>query len=630
MATNTKVRSGVGLLVVVGLLAVGCHHGSSGGVGKTGAALKVDYVGSSDVVGFKFSATAVACAGGTAPAPSTMDALVNLRDNLASGGLSPGMPSLADGSGHVFASVFLTLPVGCYDIVATPGSAVDPAMGTFTASGQCAAATAKGVVVVSGKTTQVPTLISQCAGNGPGGVDVPVALNHPPTIVLHVPDTTGFQCELLQVCAFVSDVDNDPVQVSFAEAMPVGTPPAIIQADPMLTSLGMSGGIKRYSLCARIAFPDLGSRGFTVTAYDLLKDGSTIESALPMGQTSHATFDFTLRNQPGFGPECIDAGVVRPIEPTFAVVRADACAWAMPADYYCSAMYAMSGGFDLASTCPGGTFDPTSVFPSCSAIGGGGTSTGTAGSMGGGGMGGSGGSAGGAGGMGGGAPDADGDGVPDVLDLCPGTPPMTVVNSRGCSESQAVAKVNADAFPPYGAMFTQSGDPGRAGGVTYAYTGINFASDGGLFDIYWVLNDDSAFGPYGISLDGPVMMDETWSLSMVDSMLANGLAVFSGNTHIHLFDGTLPPLMSRLTVTATSGSNPLAWQTTAALGVMPDLGTMAVQVPKGSATALTISAKAEVFDGTNWIPYLDYYDAAKTPPEAKEAFISYGGSFYQK
>jgi hypothetical protein len=251
--------------------------------------------------------------------------------------------------------------------------------------------------------------------------------------------------------------------------------------------------------------------------------------------------------------------------------------------------------------------------------------------MGGGGAGGSGGAggAGGAGGMGG-APDSDGDGVPDVLDLCPNTPPMTVVNSRGCSESQAVAKVNADTFPPYGSMFTQTGDPGRAGGVTYAYTGINFASDGGLFDIYWVLNDDSAFGPYGISLDGPVMMAETWTLSGSDSMLPNGVAVFTGNTHIHLFDGSLPPLMSRLTVTATSGSNPLAWQTTANLGIMADLGTMVVQVPKGMASALTINAKAEVFDGTNWVPYLDYYDAAKTPPEAKEAYISYGGSFYQK
>jgi hypothetical protein len=30
------------------------------------------------------------------------------------------------------------------------------------------------------------------------------------------------------------------------------------------------------------------------------------------------------------------------------------------------------------------------------------------------------------------------------------------------------------------------------------------------------------------------------------------------------------------------------------------------------------------------VPYLDFYDPARTPPEAKEAFISYGGSFYDK
>src|SRR5262249_17862728 len=160
--------------------------------------------------------------------------------------------------------------------------------------------TAKGVAVASGKTTQVSTLISQCAGTGPGGVDIGVALNHAPTIVLKIPDTNGFQCELLQVCAFVSDVDNDPIQVSFAGKAPPGSPAATITVDPTLTSLGMSGGIKRYSQCAHVAFPELGSRSFVVTAYDLTKGGATIESTLEAGMTSHGTFEFMLRNLPGF------------------------------------------------------------------------------------------------------------------------------------------------------------------------------------------------------------------------------------------------------------------------------------------------------------------------------------------
>jgi hypothetical protein len=634
--TTTKTMRGA---LVLGIsLAVGCHHSTAGNgnVAQSGAALKIDYLGSSDVVGFKFSASAVACGDGGAPAASTTDAFVNLQDNLASGGLSPGPHGLGDGSGHVFASAFFSLPPGCYDIVGTPASAVDPSAHTFTASTQCAAATAAGVVVTSGHTTQVSTLISQCAGSpGPGGVDVAVALNHPPTIVLRIPDTTGFQCELLQVCAFVSDVDNDPLQVSFAEASPVGAPPAIVNVDATLMSLGMSGGIKRYSQCAHIAVPDLGSRGFVVTAFDLLKDGATIESALPMGQTSHATFDFMLRNQPGFGPECLAGGVVRPIEDSFAVVRAADCAWSTPEVYYCSAGSAMSGGFDLASTCPGGTFDPASVFPSCDALGGGGTAGtggggGTTGAAGAGGTTGAAGS-GGTGGAGGttGAADADGDGVPDVLDLCPGTAASAAVNSRGCAASQVVAKRN-DTFPSYGLTFTKTGDPGRAGGVTFAYTGIDFSTDGGHFNIYWVPNDDAAFGPYGISLDGPVEAPETWTLSAGESSLPGGVAVFHGNTKIHLFDGSTPALQSRLTLTATSGSTPLAWQTTADLAITAELGTMALEIPHVAASTFTVVAKAEVFNGSAWVPYLDDYDAAKTPPEAKEAFISYGGSFYDK
>jgi hypothetical protein len=604
------------------LLAVGCRHGSGDpSTSKTGAALKVDYLGASDVAGVKFTATAVSCTPGGTFMASTTQALVNLQDNLASGGLSPGAHGPSDVSGHVFASAFLSLAPGCYDLVAAPGKVVNPGTGAFTASTECAPASTKGVMVASGKTTQVSTLISQCTGAaGPGSVDVPVALNHPPTVVLKVPDTSGFQCELLEVCAFVSDVDNDPLQVGFAEASPPGSPAAIIDADPMLTALGMSGGIRRYSRCARIAFPELGSRSFVVTAFDLSKDGTTIESNLPTGQTSHATSELMLRNLPGFGPECLDGSTVRPIEPSFAVQRAPGCTWASPAEYYCSLTFAASGGFDLASTCPGGTFDPSSVFPACGAlVGGSGADGGAspdAGAP--------------ADGGGGSASDSDGDGVADVLDLCPGTPSGAAVNSRGCAASQVLA-TRRDAFPPYGLTFMKTGDPGRVGGVTYAYTGIDFSSDGGHFAIYWVVNDDAAFGPYGISLDGPVEAPETWTLSASESSLAAGIAVFHGNTHIHLFDNSLPPLQSRLTLTATDGSGPLAWHSTAELGITPDLGTMALTIAKESGpSSFTVNAKAEVLNGSTWVPYLDFYDPARTPPEAKEAFISYGGSFYDK
>jgi hypothetical protein len=45
---------------------------------------------------------------------------------------------------------------------------------------------------------------------------------------------------------------------------------------------------------------------------------------------------------------------------------------------------------------------------------------------------------------------------------------------------------------------------------------------------------------------------------------------------------------------------------------------------------LTVDAIQEVWDGASWVPYLEYYDSAMTPPEAQEAFTSFGGSFYDE
>jgi hypothetical protein len=582
------------------LVGVGCHSGAGGGtsVERAGAALKVDYLGKSDVVGFDFKATAVPCSAGETITAVTSEALVNLQDNLTSGSISTGTPDLSSTSGHVFATVFFTLAPGCYDIVATPASAVDPAAQTFTASAQCAVASDDGVIVTGGKTTDV-SMISQCQTPGNGGVNVSVALNHAPTVVLKIPDTVGFQCELLQVCADLSDVDNDPLKVVWAETTGV-TPAASLNPTTGLTSLGTSGGINRYSQCATIAFPDFGTRDFQVTAYDLLQGGATIESVLPPGQTSHASLAFSLSNQPGFGPECVDStGAVVPIESGFAIARASACAWETPDQFYCSAADATLAGFTLASTCPNGTFSPAAAFPTCGAIG-----NGT-------------------------APDADGDGIPDALDQCPGTPAGSTVNGAGCAVSQTVAKVNPT-FPPYGLTFTSDGGSGRAGGLTWTYSGIDFTAGGDHFAIYWIPLDDPAFGPYGISLNGPVQSSAAVSLSPADSNLAGGTAVFEGTTTIQLLSGATPAVETRLTLTAIDNtSHPLPWQTTASLGITASLGTLALQIPDVAASGFSVNARAEVWNGSAWEPYLDYYDAASRATSGL-AFISYGGSFYDR
>ncbi|HEY4116982.1 MAG TPA: hypothetical protein VGM56_03970, partial [Byssovorax sp.] len=95
--------------------------------------------------------------------------------------------------------------------------------------------------------------------------------------------------------------------------------------------------------------------------------------------------------------------------------------------------------------------------------------------------------------------DEDGDGVTDGTDTCPATPSGEAVNHVGCSESQLQPTLD-DTFPPYGLTWTPTGDVGRAGGLTWTYTGIDRAD---LFHIYWVPCDDPT-ATCGVSLDGPI------------------------------------------------------------------------------------------------------------------------------
>jgi len=139
--------------------------------------------------------------------------------------------------------------------------------------------------------------------------------------------------------------------------------------------------------------------------------------------------------------------------------------------------------------------------------------------------------------------DSDGDGVIDGMDMCPNTPSGAKVNKVGCAASQLTPKLEPT-FPPYGLMWVPMGDPGRAGGMQWVYTGIN---RGDLFDIYWVLCDDPAT-TCGVSLDGPVDATESWQFDSASSDLPNGKMIFTNSTHIALADGTSPAITGRMTI----------------------------------------------------------------------------------
>lgn len=220
--------------------------------------------------------------------------------------------------------------------------------------------------------------------------------------------------------------------------------------------------------------------------------------------------------------------------------------------------------------------------------------------------------------------DMDNDGVLDGADMCPNTPISEPVNDEGCGASQLMPKINPT-FPPYGLTWTPTGDPGRAGGLVWTYTGVDH---GDLFHIYWVLCDDPTT-PCGVSLDGPIdPATEGWQFS-ADSNLPAGKLVFLNGTHIALADSSMPAVTGRLTVTIVDeASMPVPFATLTNLGIVGQAGKFGAEI---LGAGYTVSMIIEIQDaGGNWVPYLDYFDAASTADMGPPATVSIGGSFYDE
>lgn len=220
--------------------------------------------------------------------------------------------------------------------------------------------------------------------------------------------------------------------------------------------------------------------------------------------------------------------------------------------------------------------------------------------------------------------DEDGDGVLDDVDECPDTPTGEPVNDVGCADSQ-LEPTKEEMWPPYGLTWTPTGDLGRAGGLTWTYTGIDHAD---LFHIYWIVCDDAAT-PCGVSLDGPIdVVTEEWQFSAADSNLPGGTAVFLNATNIALADGTSPAVTGRLTVTIVDENDaPIPFADLATLGVAGADGEYGAEIPGAGYTVVAI---IEVQNAATWTPYLDYFDAAPTPNPGPGTAVSFGGSFYDE
>ncbi len=164
---------------------------------------------------------------------------------------------------------------------------------------------------------------------------------------------------------------------------------------------------------------------------------------------------------------------------------------------------------------------------------------------------------------------------------------------------------------------------GRAGGILYTITNITLAN---TTTVYWTMLADSIL----LSMDGNVYDDaEVLDFDAAASNLAGGIAVWTGATNIPIEGGSPRPLLSKFVITVVDQSdNPLELTDPADVGLAANNGGMLLV----TGNSMVFKVKVEMFvsddGGTNYIPHLDYYDAAPTPIEAISAYSSYQYGFY--
>ncbi len=268
----------------------------------SGARMQVDYLGDTDVAGFHFVVERVACDVDDVFDPFTLEANVDFEDYLFPGEVQFLGATLDPTSSHIGSDLFVSLDAGCYDITATPASALDVDDPTsWTPSEDCATASVAGVEVFDGQTTDV-TLISQCNGDEVGALDVLAVLNHPPTLAVTVADKFALECEPVEVCVTVTDPDDDPVEIVLDPNVPAGE--WIREVGP-LEIVGWDAGVRTWQQCFTIIPHDGDDYDYTVYAYDLLTDGTHIEDVVaPEPSHDELTFPIYVSNAAVAAPYC--------------------------------------------------------------------------------------------------------------------------------------------------------------------------------------------------------------------------------------------------------------------------------------------------------------------------------------
>ncbi len=347
--------------VVIGaafLLAMGC--GLATGCGEdgpdrdmperqpqdTGLALAIDFQGDTDVGGFRFEVRE--CDGDL-----VKEETKSLEDLVI-----PGMiPEFVDGpfdadSRHLFADYFTTIEPGCYDV------AVEPVTTSGAPSQDCSPAVATEVFVVNGKTTEI-LMISQCKGDETGGLDVVAALNHPPSIksIDYSPSKFVHECEIADVCVTAHTPNSDPLEFEFEQTAGQQLRFPLEVTDPVVEG-------DRVTSCMRAVPLWNDDYEFKVTVYDMFwQEGQKVRMDDALAEKSRAEMTFQLYSNWDIELECYDQeeDLFYRFDGVREIQRAEGCRPIWPYEFFCSEFH----WDETERTCPGGWFQPETVYPLC-------------------------------------------------------------------------------------------------------------------------------------------------------------------------------------------------------------------------------------------------------------------------
>ena len=341
--------------------ACGTADEAPGILTRTGAALSVDYFAETDVQGFHFEITRVACPGESADfEPFSHEENVDLTDGVFPGMVQHVEATLDANSRHVAADFFLSLEPGCYDVLAVPASFVDGP--EWAPSADCSVAELSSVEVYPGETTKTDPLISQCVGDPLGSMDVMVLLNHPPQVSLEIESTTNYECEPVTVCATVEDVDDDPILVEFIDESLHGWF-AFEAHEPEI--VGFEAGHRIWEVCADIVTRYTADYDVSVKAYDLaILDGEPVPlEDLVVGE-SHAAMSFLLHTNWAEEPMCLDDGELVSVEGV-EIERYPGCDYIDAEEFYCSGSYPVDPDVAQFLCDDDGSLIEEALYPEC-------------------------------------------------------------------------------------------------------------------------------------------------------------------------------------------------------------------------------------------------------------------------